>query len=194
MEGGLVKRVSSDKDESIGSKRGRDAQDNKGNMGRLEKRPSGMVIIDQEYGYSGDEMINGVKYEEEKTPTPNSGVSGGLFNQFITNLVNNSPRSNNHHPGTDFFEGELEKNGGLDSGEVGGEVVVKDGASDGKSGEVVENNGGDGDGDGGEVGKNEKDGGDIIGSIVAKLPRTLSGIIIFIFRILITANSPDYYG
>ncbi|KAI3830312.1 hypothetical protein L1987_04450 [Smallanthus sonchifolius] len=60
----------------VGNKRGR--EDDKG-MGRLEKRPS--VLEEYSYSYSSDEMINGVKYEEEKE-TP------GLFNQLITNLVN----------------------------------------------------------------------------------------------------------
>nr|GEX59662.1 reverse transcriptase domain-containing protein [Tanacetum cinerariifolium] len=85
MEGGVF----DDERISVGSnKRGR--EDENGKIGRLEKKPSGTEE------YSGDEMINGVKYEEEKDslspspkPKPNSG--GGLFNQLINNL--GSPRA-----------------------------------------------------------------------------------------------------
>ncbi|GJT06046.1 hypothetical protein Tco_0257550 [Tanacetum coccineum] len=91
-------------------------EDDNGKIGRLEKKPSGMVIIEE---YSGDEMINGVKYEEEKdslspSPTPNSG--GGLFNQLINNLV--SPRAS--EPREHVFEPESDKNGHVSGGENGG--------------------------------------------------------------------------
>nr|GEW25462.1 hypothetical protein [Tanacetum cinerariifolium] len=136
MEGGVF----DDERISVGSnKRGREDKNSK--IGRLEKKPSGMVITQE---YSGDEMINGVKYEEEKdslspspTPKPNSG--GGLFNQLINNLV--SPRASEPHD--HVFEPESDKNGGENSN-GGDEVVDKDGGA-----EVVDN-------------------------IVAKLPTTLS--------------------
>nr|GEW85215.1 hypothetical protein [Tanacetum cinerariifolium] len=145
MEGGVF----DDERISVGSnKRGR--EDENGKIGRLEKKPSGTEE------YSGDEMINGVKYEEEKdnlspspTPKPNSG--GGLFNQLINNLV--SPRASEPHD--HVFDPESDKNGhvpGIFSCNGGDEVVDNDG------GEVV-----------------DKDGGaEVVDNIVAKLPTTLS--------------------
>ncbi|KAI3666926.1 hypothetical protein L6452_41967 [Arctium lappa] len=182
MEGGKIE------EERIGSKRGRD-DDEKGNMGRLEKRPSGMVVIEE---YSGDEMINGVKYEEEKITSSSSADGGGegLFNQLITNLVN-SPKPNQQVE-TDVFEAGSEKkkkngSGGGGGGGVinnlisnifssngggGGEVVEKGG-----DGEVVVEKGGGGEvvekGGGGEV-VEKGGGGNTIDNIVSKLPRTLS--------------------
>ncbi|KAL4588293.1 hypothetical protein LXL04_001176 [Taraxacum kok-saghyz] len=157
MEGALI-------DERIGSKRGRDE---KGSIGRLEKRPSGIVVIDD---YSGDEMINGVKYEEEKTtPGGDGGGGGGLFSQLIVNLVN-SPRSS-PQPTEKIGDGggEAGSNGAVSNG---GEVVPeeKEKEKDGDGGEVVENG--------------VEDGGE---DIVAKLPATLSDV----FKIEDTAPPAD---
>ncbi|KAJ0626044.1 hypothetical protein HanLR1_Chr01g0007591 [Helianthus annuus] len=155
-------------DERSGNKRGRDDEKV---IGRLEKRPS--VVEEYSYTYSGDEMINGVKYEEEKdTPTKGTGmVTGtgsvsvtstgtddivtstgtstctgtgtGLFDQLITNLVS-SPRPDNQSE-----KGEVAKKG---------EVVEDGGCEDGK-----------------DCGGSES----VIDNIVAQLPRTLSGILFF---------------
>lgn len=171
MEGGKIER--GEEEERIGSKRGRDE---KSNIGRLEKKPGGMVVVEE---YSGDEMINGVKYEEEKI----SSGGGGLFNQLITNLVN-SPKSNQQVEPDVFEAGSEKKNGGEGGGVInnlisnifssnggGEEAVEKDG---GGGGEVVKKDGG------GEVvekdGENDGDdgGGNTIGNIVSQLPRTLS--------------------
>ncbi|KAI3525724.1 hypothetical protein L1887_04757 [Cichorium endivia] len=150
MEGGVI-------DERIGNKRGRDE---KGSIGRLEKRPSGMVVLEE---YSGDEMINGVKYEEEKpTPGGDGGGGGGLFSQLIVNLVN-SPKSSQQPE---------EKNGDDGGGEDGGALS--------NGGEVVAEK----DDGGGEVEENEEDGGD---DIVAQLPATLSDV----FKIEDTAPATD---
>ncbi|GJS48946.1 hypothetical protein Tco_0599067 [Tanacetum coccineum] len=161
MEGGVF----DDERISLGSnKRGR--EDDNGKIGRLEKKPSGMVIIEE---YSGDEMINGVKYEEEKdslspSPTPNSG--GGLFNQLINNLV--SPRAS--EPREHVFEPESDKNGHVSGGENGGGGVINNLIS----GIFRSNGGGDEvvDKDGGEV--VEDGGAEVVDNIVSKLPRTLS--------------------
>ncbi|KAI3788696.1 hypothetical protein L2E82_01469 [Cichorium intybus] len=150
MEGGVI-------DERIGNKRGRDE---KGSIGRLEKRPSGMVVLEE---YSGDEMINGVKYEEEKpTPGGDGGGGGGLFSQLIVNLVN-SPKSSQQPEEKNGDEGGGEDGGALSNG---GEVVAE--KEDG----------------GGEVEENEEDGGD---DIVAQLPATLSDV----FKIEDTAPATD---
>nr|GEW25463.1 hypothetical protein [Tanacetum cinerariifolium] len=149
MEGGVF----DDDRISVGSnKRGR--EDENGKIGRLEKKPSGVVITEE---YSGDEMINGVKYEEEKdslSPSPKPNSSGGLFNQLINNLV--SPKASEPHE--HVFDPESDKNGGENSG--GG--VINNLISG-----TFSRNGGD------EV--VDKDGGaEVVDNIVAKLPRTLS--------------------
>ncbi|XP_024975906.1 uncharacterized protein LOC112513777 [Cynara cardunculus var. scolymus] len=159
-------------EERIGSKRGRD--DEKGNMGRLEKRASGMVVVEE---YSGDEMINGVKYEEEKIS--DGGGGGGLFNQLITNLVN-SPKSNQQLETDHVFQAGSEKNSG--GGAAAGGGVINDfisnifNSSGGGGGEEVVENGGEvvekGDGGGDVVEKGG--GGKIIDNVVSQLPRTLS--------------------
>nr|GEW16675.1 reverse transcriptase domain-containing protein [Tanacetum cinerariifolium] len=135
---------------NVGSnKRGR--EDENGKIGRLEKKPSGVVITEE---YSGDEMINGIKYEEEKdslSPSPKPNSSGGLFNQLINNLV--SPKASEPHE--HVFDPESDKNGhvpGIFSSNGGDEVVDKDGGA-----EVVEDGG-----------------AEVVDNIVAKLPRTLS--------------------
>ncbi|KAJ9543008.1 hypothetical protein OSB04_022715 [Centaurea solstitialis] len=186
MEGGKI--IERGEEERIGSKRGRDE---KGKMGRLEKRPSGMVVVEE---YSGDEMINGVKYEEKKISSGGGGE--GLFNQLITNLVG-SPKSNGSVK-TDVFEaGSEKKNGGGGGGSDGDVGGGGGGGGGGSGGGVINNlisnifssNGGGGGGEevvekegggGGEVvveggEKDDDDGGeDAIDNIVAKLPRTLS--------------------
>ncbi|PWA61174.1 hypothetical protein CTI12_AA358470 [Artemisia annua] len=155
MEGGVF----DDERISLGSnKRGR--EDDNGKIGRLEKKPSGMVIIEE---YSGDEMINGVKYEEEKdslspSPTPKSG--GGLFNQLITNLV--SPRASEPHE--HVFEPESDKKGVENGGGVINNLISGIFSSNDND-EVVDK-------DGGEV--VEDGGAEVVDNIVAKLPRTLS--------------------
>lgn len=154
MEGGVI-------DERIGNKRGRD--DEKGSLGRLEKKPSGLVVLEE---YSGDEMINGVKYEEEKpTPGGDGGGGGGLFSQLIVNLVS-SPKSNQQ---------PAEKNGDGVGGEEGGGALSN-------GGEVAAEKDG---GVGGEVVEDEEDGGE--DDIVAHLPATLSDV----FKIEDTAPASD---
>ncbi|XP_076883570.1 uncharacterized protein LOC143532392 [Bidens hawaiensis] len=138
MEGNLI-------EEKISNKRGReDDNDEKGVVGRLEKRASGVVVLEE---YNGDEMINGVKYEEEKEATTPS-----LFNQLITNLVN-SPKPSDHKPEAEFEKIKEEKCT-INSKE-------KDKDKDDRKGDSA------------EVVEDEKD-KNIIDSIVARLPRTLS--------------------
>ncbi|KAK9060937.1 hypothetical protein SSX86_018117 [Deinandra increscens subsp. villosa] len=147
MEGDLVDLEK--KNKSGGNKRERDDV-----MGRgLEKRMSGVV---EEYSYSGDEMINGVKYEEEKdemingvkhedeikeAPAP-AHDANGLFDQLITSLVN-SPRSNQ--------EDESKVNGDETEEKVNGDETEEK-----------------------KINGDEEEEGDVIDNIVARLPRTLS--------------------
>ncbi|KAK1440048.1 hypothetical protein QVD17_05873 [Tagetes erecta] len=142
-----------DDERRSGNKRGRDNDDEqKQQEGRLEKKPSGihMINVIEEYSYSGDEMINGVKYEEEKQDTPtskNPSPSAGLFNQLITNLVNTTNTSNN----PDCENSNSNSNNGINNDIIN---------SNGNSNSI-------------KVAENEKD-GSIIDDIVDKLPRTLS--------------------
>ncbi|XP_071691041.1 uncharacterized protein [Rutidosis leptorrhynchoides] len=167
---------------------------------RLEKKPSGMTMVNQvfgelevqnnnntntnyDYSYSGDEMINGVKYEEEKediTPTPSpgsgtgKGTGTGFFNQIMTNLVD-SPKSNlqtDDGSKKNDIVGEGEDGGNINNfisnifskNNNGTEVAVeeKDSVADAVPAPVVDDDG-----------QNQNDDG-VIDNIVAQLPRTLS--------------------
>ncbi|XP_076894059.1 uncharacterized protein LOC143546239 [Bidens hawaiensis] len=78
-----------------------------------------MVVLEE---YNGDEMINGVKYEEEKETT-----SPSLFNQLITNLVN-SPKPSDHKPEAESEKIDKEKctSNGNDNGKDDSAEVVED--------------------------------------------------------------------
>nr|XP_043626769.1 uncharacterized protein LOC122598231 [Erigeron canadensis] len=178
MEGGVFE---DERIIGIGNKRGRDQNDEKEGekiVGRLGKRPSGIVVMDEEdqdqYSYSGDEMINGVKYEEEKSSTPTSATAGGgFFNQLITNLVN-SPKSSADRHGCSANK----------FGHGSGEIVAGGGDDDDDGHVVVENGGGAGADHENNNDKENGGGESIIDDIVAKLPRTLS-------EDTVTAPEPD---
>ncbi|MFS7904576.1 hypothetical protein Hanom_Chr01g00037721 [Helianthus anomalus] len=163
-------------DERSGNKRGRDDEKV---VGRLEKRPS--VVEEYSYTYSGDEMISGVKYEEEKdTPTKGTGMVTGTDTVCVTSTGTADSVTSTctgtgtcTSTGTGLFDQLITNlvssprpNNQSEKGEVAekGEVVEDGGCEDGKDGGGTES---------------------VIDNIVAQLPRTLSGMLFFSHWILL---------